>query len=186
MADGSGLSTALRLLGATGAMPGADGQEDLFGGELAPMPLEQPKGASGPQGGRPTGARNRSTNEWIALFLSKHRAPLDVLGAIYSRPWTELYAELQAAADQQVRVRELAGGGSVEEKVLINPLDVLKFQATAAQALLPYIHKQQPRAVEVTESKRGLVILGDALADAAQTMDDDGPLPLPPSDPTTP
>jgi len=169
----------LRLLGAAGHAEGEAGQDDLFGGEAAPMPVEAAKGQSGPKGGRPAGARNRSTDEWVRLFLSRHRAPMEVLGAIYSRPWQDLYTELQAEADKHRRWRETTAGG-YWEVIAINPLDVLKLQSAAAQALLPYVHKQQARAVEVTESRRGLVILGDALGEADDAVTDDGGLNLPP------
>ncbi len=179
MADAnSGVVTALRLLGAAGRADDVSVQNDLFEAD-APMPVAEPKGKSGPQGGRPKGAINRSTQEWISLFLARHRAPLDVLGALYSRPWQELYEELQAEADKHSRTRVLAGGGEVEEKILINPLDVLKFQSAAAQALLPYVHKQQPKALEIETSRRGVVLLGDLVAEG-ETADDSEGLPLPP------
>ena len=180
MADGAnGVLTALRLLGAAGRADDVSAQNDLFEAD-APMPVAEPKGKSGPQGGRPKGAINRSTQEWISLFLAKHRAPLDVLGAIYSRPWQDLYAELQAEADKHKTWRETKDGG-YWERVAISPLDVLKFQTAGATALLPYVHKQQPKALEIETNRRGVVLLGD-IAEATDAGDDGLGLPLPPVD----
>lgn len=181
MSDANGLSTVLKLLGARGAVDAANGQDDLFGGETAPMPVDAPA-KSGPQGGRPKGARNRSTDDWIKMFLAQHRAPLPVLGAIYSRSWQDLYDELQKAADKHRRWRETKDGGHWEV-VAVSPLDVLKFQAACAQALLPYLHKQQPKALEIDQRQLGVVLLGDIGEEAAgSTIDDADGLPLPQPD----
>lgn len=182
-----GLSTVLALLGVRGAAPGAGGgdaaggQVDLFGNSEAPLPLAA-KGKSGPRGGRPAGSVNRSTEEWARYLLSQYQSPLVVLAELYSRPLDELVDELQAMADKHATVRVGAGeGAGLSVRVArVNPLDVLKLQRDAAVALAPYLHKQQPKALEFDSKPRGVVLLGDQVADAETVPDDDVALPLAP------
>lgn len=177
--DTGGLATALALIGASGVVPGgAGGQEELFGAADAPLPLPE-KGKSGSKGGRPAGARNRSTEEWARFLLSRSQSPLVVLAEIYSRPVAELTRELQALASEQKKAVWCDGVVVGYEAVHINPLDVLKLQMQAAQALAPYLHKQQPKAIEVDQRTRGIVILGE-LNDVAAGSEDDLTLPLAP------
>lgn len=174
--DTGGLATVLELLGARGEVAGDAGQQgDMFGEPAAALPLAQ-KGKSGPQGGRPPGARNRSTEEWARFLLSRYQSPLVVLAELYSRPTGELVDELQAMADKHGREVWHAHGGGKQEKVLISPLDVLRLQRDAAVALAPYVHKQQPKALEVDARPRGVVVLGDL--DAAEDVSDEIALPL--------
>lgn len=95
---GNGLATAVELLGGFGAAsPGADGdlQPELFAdADDAPLPMPAAKGVSGPKGGRPKGARNRTTEEWRAFILSRYRSPAVFLAELYSRTPAELSAEL--------------------------------------------------------------------------------------------
>ena len=181
MADGAGttngLATALQLLGAAGVGGAGDGEDDgLFGCEDAPLPLPLAKGSSGPKGGRPRGARNKSTDEWVRFFLARHQSPLMVLGNIMSQPAAELYDTLQAMADKHKTWRETKDGG-YWERVAINPLDVLKLQRDAAVALAPYIHQQQPKALEIHDKPRGIVLLGE-IQDMLTAEVDDLALPL--------
>lgn len=159
--DTGGLATVLALLGARGGIDGGDDQAGLFEAEDAALPLPT-KGASGPQGGRPLNARNKSTDAWARYLLSQHKSPLTVLAQLYSRPTGELVDELQAMADKHVRVRVAETGTEhVVGAVRIDPLQVLKLQRDAAVALAPYVHKQQPKAVEISEKPRGVLIMGD-------------------------
>ena len=174
----SGLATALKLLGAQGADVIGGAQNDLFEAE-ATLPLAPSKGISGPQGGRPKGAMNRSTEEWARLLLSRYRSPLTVLGELYSRPLDELVDELQAMADKHKSWVETKDGGRWE-RVAIDPLAVLKLQKEAALELAKYVHKQMPRALEIEDSRpRGVMILGD-FAEGSADGADDLALPLPP------
>ncbi len=179
--DTGGLAAALALLGAQGGLVDDGGaQVDMFENDLAPLPLPV-KGTSGAKGGRPAGARNRSTDAWIAWFLNQHRSPLSVLGNIASQDVRELHALLQDMADARTRLKTRATeNGSTEEevRVLVDPLAVLKLQRDAAVALLPYIHKQQPKAIEIEQKRRGIVLLGD-LEDVGEDGSDDLALPLP-------
>lgn len=176
--DKGGLAAALALVGAAGGVIDDTGaQVDLFEAEDAPLPLPV-RGKSGPQGGRPRGATNKSTEAWVNWFLSQHRSPLTVAANIYGVPTEELHAQLQAMADKHTRMRDTANG-SEEVRVLVDPLAVLKLQLQAAQGVLPYIHKQQPKALEISETRRGVVLLGD-LEEVSDAQSDDFALPLPP------
>lgn len=177
--SGSGVAAALALLGARGEV-GGDGETaagDLFGefeAQDAPQPLAS-KPRAGP--GRPPGARNRSTEEWARYVLSRHRSPLTILAEIYSRPLAELVDELQQMADKHAVVKVGTDGCFTVQAARINPLDVLKLQRDAAAGLAPYLHKQQPKALEIESRPAGLMILGDI--EAADQVDDDLALPLP-------
>lgn len=176
--DKGGLAAALALVGANGGLVDETGsQVELFESEAAPLPLPVRAG-SGPKGGRPVGARNRSTEAWVGWFLSQNRSPLSVLGNIAGQDLRELHGLLQDMADKRTRHRDTANG-SEEVRVLVDPLAVLKLQKDAAAALLPYIHKQQPKALEIETSKRGFVLLGE-LDDVTEAQSDDLALPLPP------
>jgi hypothetical protein len=176
--DTNGLTTALQLLGAAGHADGQAEQDELF---EAPGPLPLPT-APRPAGkvGRPKGARNKSTEEWVRFLLSRYRSPLTVLAELYSRPLDELVDELQRMANKHQTWRETASGGHTE-RVQINPLEVLKMQRDAAVALLPYVHKRQPMALEVEQRQRGIVVLGH-LDTTDLGGDDDLALPLMPTE----
>ena len=141
-----GLTAAVAVLGTGEAPQGAAagaGQADLFEEPEAPLPL-QPRGASGPKGGRPAGARNRRTQEWVDFILGQYRSPLVVLAETYSRPVAELAAELGC-----------------------DKLEAFKAQQAAAVALAPYLHQRQAQMVELQANTRGLLLIGDLGADGA-------------------
>lgn len=178
-ADTGGLKTVLGLLGASGHVDGADGEAeaDLF---EAPAPLPLPLARPEPTGqrGRPKGARNKSTDEWVRYYLGRYRSPLTALGELYSRPLEDLVDELQRMADKHKSYVSTGEGGRYE-RVVISPLDVLKMQRDAAVAILPYIHKRQPIEVEVDQRRPGVVVIGNL--EMSLTGDpDDLALPLPP------
>ena len=90
---------------------------------------------SGPRRpGRPTGSRNRSTEEWRRYILSNYRSPLVFLAETYCRPVDQLAAELGCKKQEAFKV-----------------------QVAAAKEALPYLHQRQPLAVEV--GGQGLVNL---------------------------
>lgn len=176
--DTGGLTTALQLLGAAGVLlgDGGEAQEDLFEAAAPlPLPLARPEGTG--KAGRPKGARNRSTDEWVNYYLGRYRSPLTALGELYSRDLRQLVDDLQKMADTHKTWRETKDGG-YWERVAINPLDVLKMQRDAAVAMLPYIHKRQPIALEVEQRQRGVVVLGSLDVSDLDTSDDLA-LPLP-------
>lgn len=179
-ADTGGLTTALALLGAAGGGAGADSetqQADMFEAP-APLPLPVAPRADAGKAGRPKGARNRSTDEWVRYFLGQYRSPLTGLAELYTRPLGELVDDLQAMADKHKTWRETKDGGHWE-RVAVSPLEVLRLQRDAMVALLPYIHKRQPMALEVDQRMRGIVVLG-SLDTAGADVSDDLALPLPP------
>lgn len=75
--------------------------------------------------GRPKGAKNKSTKEWVEYFLNRCKSPLMFLGQVITED-TETLAR----------------------KMCANRIEVLKVQVGAANALLPYIHQKQPLAIE--------------------------------------
>lgn len=177
--DTGGLASVLRVLDARGGVvDGAGEQASMFEADDAPLPLPA-KGKSGPQGGRPLGAVNKSTDAWARYLLGQHRSPLSVLANIMSQPLDQLHAQLQAMADKHAT---LVVGETGQERVVgairVDPLQVLKLQKDAAVALAPYLHKQQPKAVEVSERPRGVMFIGELATEDAETVGEDGELHL--------
>lgn len=165
MAGTGGIQTAVALVGGAGDEPGDDSQLEQL--ELleadAPLPLPPAvlgPGRSGPQGGRPPGRRNKSTEAWRQHFLSRYRSPLIALGEIYSRPADELAREMQLwRRDELGNVLKDADGKPLLAAGAV--LDVLKVQIQAMQAVLPYTHQRQPLAVTIEERKLGVLVIGD-------------------------
>jgi hypothetical protein len=180
--DTGGLTTLLQVLGARGGLVGDDGnQVDLFEAEDAPLPLPT-KGRSGPQGGRPINAVSKSTEAWARYMLSQHRSPLTVLANIMGQDLAELHGTLQDLADKRATVRVGEDGREhLVGAVRVDPLQVLKLQKDAAVALAPYVHKQQPKALEIADRPRGVMIMGDLVSsDVADEAEDALELPLAP------
>jgi hypothetical protein len=175
--DTGGLSTVLRLLGASGRPDGEHSETDLFESATAQLPLPSKVERTG-KAGRPKGVPNRSTAEWAAYILGRHKSPLTALAELYSRPTGELVDQLQGMADKHKSWVETKEGGRWE-RVAISPADVLKLQRDAAVALLPYLHKRQPIAVEVEERPLGMVVIGDLAATDLDVLEGQA-LPLPP------
>lgn len=179
--EANGLATVLQLLGARGAVEGDGGsQSEMFENEAAPLPLAT-KATSGPQGGRPAGARNRSTEEWCRYLLGRYRSPLTGLAELYSRPLGDLVDELQAIADRHAveeRTERVDGTViTVRHAARVNPLEVLRLQVHAKTALAPYLHKQQPKALEIDARPRGVVLIGELAG--VEDGSDELALPLP-------
>lgn len=134
------------------AAPGADGgQDELFEPDV-PMAV-QPIARSGPKGGRPAGARNKSTEEWRAYLLARYRSPLVGLLEIASRSPRELA--------QQIGLYEYFQDvdGDVRQRLAV--VDAFKIQVDALKAALPYLHQRQPLAIEGKGNTRGLLVIGD-------------------------
>lgn len=175
--DTDGLATALQLLGVSGGLQNDDGQQvEMFESEAAPLPFPV-KGKSGPKGGRPLGARNRSTDEWVGFYLRSNRAPLSVLGNIASQDVAELFNLLQDLADSRTRKKYREDGTVEEVRVLVDPLAVAKLIRDTAAVAARYVHKEQPKALEIDARPRGVVVIGDI--DGVEDLSDELALPLP-------
>lgn len=87
--------------------------------------------------GRPAGSPNRSTEQWRQFLLTKYRSPLEVLCATYSRPVTDLQAELACTR-----------------------LEAFKIQLDAASEAAPYLHGKMPVQVEL-QGARPVFIMAD-------------------------
>lgn len=179
--DPRGIATAIALtLDDKHAAGASDQQPELFAdADDAPMPLPAAKGVSGPKGGRPANARNRSTEEWRRFFLSKYRSPLIVAAEMYSRSPIQLARELglykfhegklvtMPVLDDEGNVKLDVNGREVHAPVLDTGAAV-SLQAAMIQATLPYVHQKQPLAIEPKgDSKLGILVLGDFSAPQA-------------------
>jgi hypothetical protein len=165
---GAGLVTAVELV-----QRHRRGEDLVLVGEQLPLiptagarapDAEQDPPAPGARGpGRPPGARNKRTAEWVEFILSRYRSPLLALAEIYSRPVDVLTQELGCTR-----------------------LEAFQEQRRAAEALLPYLHQKQPLAVQV--DSRGVVqlVLVDGNQGEAPIAEDglvlDGKLVDPPAD----
>lgn len=80
--------------------------------------------------GRPAGSRNKSTEKWRSYFLRQNKSPLMFLGSIFSQATDELAAELHLAKE-----------------------DALKYQISAATAVLPYVHQKLPIELKAEDNQ---------------------------------
>lgn len=168
-----GLTAAIEMLGAGEPPAAAADQAELFEAE-APLPMPPAKGVSGPKGGRPKGARNRRTQEWVEYLLSRYRSPLVFLLETYHRSPRELAEQLEL---YKFHEGKLVVDPRTNEPVLATG-EAAEIQVRAAIAALPYIHQKQPLAVEVTDEKRGLLVIGHLAVEGGEGAAGDLALPL--------
>lgn len=153
-----GLTAALEALGAGDAPMDGASQVDLFAEPDARLPLAPSKGPS--TGGRPKGARNRRTEEWVSFILGRYRAPLVVLAETWSRTPRELAEELglvERDGEGQARLG-VDGRPRLRNGALAEAYGV---QQAAAIAALPYLHQRQPLAIQASVKSAGLIVIGD-------------------------
>lgn len=141
----SGISTAVAdavaISGADALPQSMDGEQLALlplhnGGVLAPA---ENGGFSPPRGrGRPPGAKNKNTEAWREYLLSRYQSPLIALAEIYSRPVTQIAAELGFT-----KVGAIGRTATPEEL-----LKLLELQIECAEKLAPYVHQKQPLAIE--------------------------------------
>ena len=154
--DTGGITTALALLGAGGAaVPGDEPEQaDMFEAEAAlPLP-EAPKPATG-KAGRPAGARNRSTDEWLRYLSGRYRSPLVGLAEMWSRTPRQLAEALELYKWHEGKpVLDVLG------QHVLDTGAAAEMQQRAMMAALPYWHKKQPMAIEVDQRQPNLVVIG--------------------------
>ncbi len=134
----TGIAAALAdvVTGPLSAPAEAGEQANLWGEGVGAGPLDTPADLLGQMGrdlwgkprrggGRPAGAKNRSTEAWRAYFLASHRDPLLAAADIYSMPVEELAMRLRC-----------------------DPLDAMKLQLRAAEVVAPYVHQKLPLAIK--------------------------------------
>ena len=95
--------------------------------------------------GRPPGALNKSTSDWVDYIRARYRSPLEMLAEVFSRPVAEL-------ADELCCKRE----------------DAFKLQVIAAKELAPYLHSKMPQAVLL--ERRSTVYLSIDMGDGEQRI----------------
>jgi hypothetical protein len=92
-------------------------------------------------GGRPPGAMNKTTKDWVSFMRAHYRSPLLFLADTMSANTFDLA--------EAIRRHDRAAGVKREVSVL----DVLAVQRSAAENLAPYLHRKQPIAVDGGEDK---------------------------------
>lgn len=186
MSGRPGIATAVALAGGVGDREGASQQDTLFADleddvSVPALPLPNPPVQRARKGGRPPGARNRSTEEWRQLFLSRFRSPLMGLGEIYSMPLEDLARQLMLYKSVDVITIDPDTGRATrtrcEDRTLLDLERAFEIQNQARIAALPYLHQKQPQAVEVKGDFDGLgtLVLG---AFKSQSASDDRGLPV--------
>lgn len=173
MTTKTGMATAIELLGGAGEIADDADQVDLYGEAETSLGLSEAPRKSGPQGGRPKGVRNRSTEEWRRHFLARYASPLIGLGEIYSRTPELLARELGLAktVNFKLPLQDVLhtiparwgenGRTSPEPYVVWDCQATFKLQCEAMQAALTYVHQLLPQAIEVKMPTRGLFVVGD-------------------------
>ncbi len=158
----NGLATALELAGGIGDADQAGDQSEMFDCG-ADLPVQRAK--SGPNGGRPVGSRNKTTEQWRQYLLSKYTSPLIGLMEIYSRTALEIAQHLDLR--KRVLVEEAVEGKGGEQGTPAKygwrwDLEAaFRIQQDSMKAALPYLHQRQPLAIEQKGDKRGLLLIGD-------------------------
>jgi hypothetical protein len=109
---------AVKEAAAAGARPVVVEQPALAP-DLAPPPAR-----IGP--GRPAGAGNRATREWVRVLIEKHGSPLERLLEIASKPLDALREELRC-----------------------DRLEAFDRQMTCLKEALPYLHQRLPQSIQV-------------------------------------
>jgi hypothetical protein len=113
---------------------------------------EAEQGGDGPRGpGRPAGAKNRRTQEWVDYLGGRYGTPLERLAQLYSADPKEL--------------------SRVFGLTMKDAFDVVRGAATAA---LPYMHQKQPVSVDVHGKGRMVVVLGHIDGDEADQAAEEG------------
>jgi hypothetical protein len=172
--EASGLATAVALAGGAGELPGGDGQAELFDDVLADGSLPT-RAKSGPQGGRPKGARNRSTEQWRQYLASRYTSPLIGLAEMWSRTPAELAKDLELYKYHEGRLVTDAEG-----KPLLDTGAAAAMQLRAREAALPYWHQRQPIAIDGAGGARmGVLVMGDLHVSGGERGD---ALPLAPTE----
>lgn len=154
-----------------------DGQAELFDpadfGDDLPGPMA-PVAKSGPEGGRPKGARNKST-EQIRRYIAQHyKHPLIVLAEMWSKTPKQIAQEMELYELKVVSDGE--GAGSSVRKFLATG-QAAALQQQAVIAALPYLAQKLPLEITQKITQRGIVLTGD-LSDLASIgkMIDQSPL----------
>ena len=176
----SGVKTALaELLTGEEGLPSSGDQVELFDpadfGDDLPGPVKA-VAKSGPQGGRPKGARNKSTEQLREYIARQYKHPLIVLAEMWSRTPKELAEEMGLYELKVVSYGD--GGGSHVEKYLATG-EAARLQQQAMIAALPYLAQKMPIAIEQKIKQMGVLLLGDFKQRAGLELDG---LPLPPED----
>lgn len=149
----SGLATAVaELLSAPQARP--DDQGSLFDpSDFEPeVETSLPPAKSGPQGGRPKGARNKSTEALRAYIMGRYEHPLIGLAEMWSRSPKQLAEQMGLYKFEYYEGIEIA-----------RHLDTglaARLQADARTAALPYLTQKMPVQIEAKGDKLGTLILG--------------------------
>jgi hypothetical protein len=116
--------------------------------------VEPPK--SGPQGGRPKGARNRSTEEIRRYVLATRKHPLIAMADMWSRTPKQLAEEMGLYEEVRVGVGE---GATTEQRLATG--EAAKLQLQAMTAALPYLAQKMPIEIATKGDRRGVMVLGD-------------------------
>ena len=164
-----GVKKALEMAenrGGAGVCGGAGGGEqlELLAGDdgLDPggaLPVsDSPARRRGP--GRPKGRPNRRTEEIVRYIGARYPMPLQAICELYTRNVRDLAIELdlvERGEDGRVKT-DMTGEPLLQRGAL---LDVLRVQAAAMQAALPYLHQRQPMAVQATVRQAGMIVIGE-------------------------
>ena len=130
------------------AAPAPDTEEREQLSMLAADEAAPEAAARGP--GRPKGAKNKRTEYWQRWIAASGKHPMVFLTEQYRRNTQDLAKELDC-----------------------DPLDALKVQVKAAEAVMPFVEQKLPTAIEDVsdEHKRPLIVVGELSAGQARRAD---------------
>ena len=173
-----GAGAAIEMLLVDGGVDDDELTPDLFepavpvGLPPAARPAATDEPRSGPKGGRPKGARNKSTQAWVRYLGSRYQSPLVGLAEMWSRSPRQLAEDLELYKWHEGKPVVDAGGRQV-----LDTGAAAAMQLQARIAALPYWHQRLPLAVEVKSEQLGVMLIGslDVPGQAATTANDDVP-----------
>ncbi|MFY9350651.1 MAG: hypothetical protein WBL20_09550 [Sphingobium sp.] len=101
--------------------------------------------------GRPTGARNKRTDDLARLVAQQHGDPVLFMASLYSTPLDQL-VELMIAADP----------GGKSQKIGDITAKALGIQLAAAKSVSEYVHSKKPVQAEVKVGVDGVIVMPGA------------------------
>jgi hypothetical protein len=144
-----------RAIREAAALAPRQAEQPVLAPELAPPPL--------PVGGRPVGAQNRATREWVRHLLARHGSPLERLLEIAGQAPEALAAQLGCTR-----------------------LEAFDRQLTALREAVPFLHQKLPQAIQVegaplmavqiavSDRVAQAILEGERVEENQRVEDDDG------------
>ncbi|MBL4768039.1 MAG: hypothetical protein JKY94_10045 [Rhodobacteraceae bacterium] len=133
-----------------------------------PLDLASMQGAEKRDRGRPKGSKNRKDADLIQYLMARgYHSPLEAGAALYNMNTKALALQISMWR-AELRVELMASGHIAKEELdailpsmPVDPMEVLKLQATVMAAHLPFWHSKQSGDDAPPDQQRALMLFGD-------------------------